>query len=151
MEKLQWSLLHFEELTNTGLYEILRLRSNVFVVEQDCVYLDADGKDLRCFHLMGREGDKLCAYARIVPPGVSYAEPSIGRILTSLESRKQKFGKELLNKSIEETEKLYPGQAIRIGAQTYLIKFYNAFGFVESGGPYDEDGIEHIEMVRDPS
>lgn len=150
MERLVWNLRHFDELTNIELYEILQLRSEVFVVEQNCVYLDLDGKDQFCFHLTGRskDGGQLCAYSRIVPPGLSFTEPSIGRILTPLKYRKQNYGKELLVKSIEETEKQYPGQSIRIGAQTYLIKFYNSFGFVESSEPYDEDGIEHVEMLR---
>lgn len=150
MERLIWTRQHFQELTSEELYEILRLRSEVFVVEQNCIYLDLDGKDQFCFHLTGRGKDDgvLYAYSRIVPPNISYKEPSIGRILISPKCRKQNMGKELLTKSITEITILYPNQAIRIGAQTYLIKFYNSFGFVESGEAYDEDGIEHVEMVR---
>lgn len=150
MERMVWELKHFDKLTNVELYQILQLRSEVFVLEQNCVYLDLDGKDIQCLHLIGRSkpDNQLCAYSRIVPPGLSFAEPSIGRILTSPRFRAQKFGKELLQKSIEETEKRYPEHPIRIGAQTYLTKFYNSFGFVASGSPYDEDGIEHVEMVK---
>lgn len=147
--KLIWTAKHFSELSSTELYEILQLRSDVFVIEQKCVYRDLDDKDQTCYHLLGRveETGELVAYSRIVPPGVSYEEPSIGRVLTALKSRKNNFGRELMRKSIQETQLRYPGKSIRIGAQTYLTKFYASLGFVEQGKPYDEDGIEHIEMV----
>lgn len=147
--KLTWMTKHFSELTSAELYEILQLRSDVFVIEQQCIYRDSDDKDQRCYHLLGRieETGELAAYSRIVPPGVSYEEPSIGRVLTALKYRKNSFGRELMRKSIEETQKFYSNQPIRIGAQTYLTKFYTSLGFVRQGKPYDEDGIEHIEMV----
>lgn len=146
---LIWTIKHFSALTATELYEILQLRSDVFVIEQQCIYRDLDDKDQKSYHLLGRieETGELAAYSRIVPPGVSYKEPSIGRVLTALKYRKNNFGRELMQKSIEETHKLYPNQPIRIGAQTYLTKFYTSLGFVEQGKPYDEDGIEHIEML----
>lgn len=148
MQHLNWVLKSFSELTTSELYTLLQLRSEVFVVEQTCIYQDIDNKDLKCHHLMGLdETGKLVAYARIVPPGISFEEASIGRVLTAFAVRKKKYGIELLAKSIEATRKLYPNQNIRIGAQTYLIRFYNSFGFVEQGEPYDEDGIEHIEML----
>lgn len=149
MEELYWKLVKFDDLSVHELYEILRLRAEVFVIEQNCIYEDHDNKDQKCHHLMGysKTDGKLVAYSRLVPPGVSYEEPSIGRVLTSFENRKNKFGIALLNKTIAEITKIYPNTNIRIGAQTYLIRFYNSFGFVEQGEAYDEDGIEHIEMV----
>jgi ElaA protein len=130
------------------LYEILQLRSDVFVIEQECIYRDLDDKDQKCYHLMGfiEDTDQCVAYSRIVPPHISYEEPSIGRVLTALDYRKHQFGKELMQVSISEIKKRYPNQSIRISAQVYLIKFYNSFGFKEIGESYDEDGIEHIEM-----
>ena len=149
MEELNWKLVKFDDLSVHELYEVLRLRAEVFVIEQNCIYEDHDNKDQKCHHLMGysKIDGKLIVYSRLVPPGVSYTEPSIGRVLTSLENRKNKYGIALLNKSIAEITKIYPNTNIRIGAQTYLIRFYNSFGFVEQGEPYDEDGIEHIEML----
>lgn len=151
MNQLSWTCTHFSSLTVGELYELLQVRSDVFVIEQQCIYPDLDNKDQKCFHLMGRipETGELAAYARIVPAGISYEEPSIGRVLTALKFRSNKFGKELLQHSIEAVESHYPNQPIRIGAQTYLRAFYTSFGFAEVGEPYDEDGIEHIEMVRE--
>lgn len=150
MHQLHWTIRHFSSLTVNELYEIVQLRSDVFVIEQQCIYRDLDDKDRNCYHLMGRikETGELAAYARIVPPGISYEEPSIGRVLTVRKYRRNQFGKALMQKSIEEVQMLYPGQPIRIGAQTYLLSFYNSVGFVEAGKPYDEDGIEHVEMIR---
>lgn len=150
MHPLNWTIQHFSSLTVNELYEILQVRSDVFVIEQQCIYPDLDNKDQKCYHLMGRipETGELAAYARIVPPGVSYEEPSIGRVLTAGKHRRNKFGKALMQRSIEAVQALYPDQSIRIGAQTYLLTFYNSCGFVETGDAYDEDGIEHIEMVR---
>lgn len=150
MPILTWTFKHFQDLSVNELYELLQLRSDVFVIEQQCVYRDLDDKDQKCYHLLGRirETGELAAYSQIVPSGVSYEEPSIGRVLTSLNHRKSNFGRELMQKSIEELLLLYPNQPIRIGAQTYLKAFYNSFGFIEEGKPYDEDGIEHIEMIK---
>lgn len=151
MHPLNWTIRHFSSLTVNELYELLQLRSDVFVIEQQCIYRDPDDKDQHCYHLMGRipETGELAAYARIVPPGISYEEPSIGRVLTALKHRRSQFGKALMQRSIEAVQTYYPDQPIRIGAQTYLLAFYNSCGFVETGEPYDEDGIEHIEMVRE--
>lgn len=149
MEKLTWNLKWFEELSPAELYELLQVRSEVFVIEQQCIYPDMDNKDKKCLHLMGRnaENGTLVAYSRIVPPGISYTEPSIGRVLTAPSVRSLSYGKELLEQSIAATRKMYPQQSIRIGAQTYLIRFYHSFGFQEVGEVYDEDGIDHIEMI----
>ena len=147
---LTWKLKHFKELSGTELYAIMRVRQEVFVVEQNCPYLDADGKDIYCQHLVGYVDGEIAAYARIVPPHVSYAEPSIGRVLTSSKYRTGGYGKLLMQKAISETINVYGAVDIRIGAQLYLKKFYESFGFVQQGDVYDEDGIDHIIMLRRP-
>jgi ElaA protein len=142
-----WSLKPFAELTPHELYAILQLRSEVFVVEQHCVFLDCDGKDTYCHHIMGWDGDKLIAYARIVPAGISYVESSIGRIVTSPTARGKGAGRKLLPHSIATLYTLLGEQVIRIGAQYYLKGFYESFGFQQTGEIYMEDGIQHIEML----
>ena len=138
----------FDSLTNKELYAILRLRSEIFVVEQKCVFLDTDNKDLLCQHLMLFEKKELMAYARIVPAGLSYPEPSIGRIVSSTAARGKGYGKQLLTLAIANCIRLCGNKPIRIGAQLYLKAFYESFGFVQTGDIYDEDGIDHIEMLR---
>jgi ElaA protein len=138
----------FEALTPKELYAVLRLRSEIFVVEQNCVYLDPDNKDLSCQHLMLYHQKELIAYARIVPAGVSFTEPSIGRIVSSSTVRGKGFGKELVRLAIENCIRLHGYKPIRIGAQLYLKAFYESFGFVVTSDVYDEDGIDHIEMIR---
>jgi ElaA protein len=146
---MTWTLKKFEELTVEEVYALLRLRSEVFVVEQNCVFQDMDNKDQKCYHLLGWKGDLLAAYTRLVPTGISYPEhPSIGRVVTSPEVRGTGAGKLLMEKSITETITLFGNTPIRIGAQLYLKKFYESLGFVQTGDIYDEDGIDHIEMTR---
>jgi ElaA protein len=145
---LHWTKKKFDELSVAELYTILRLRAEVFVVEQNCAYLDTDNKDQYCHHLMGWKDDELIAYTRLVPPGVSYAYPSIGRVVTSPTARRGGFGRMLMEKSIEETISLYGKTPIRIGAQLYLKDFYTSLGFITSSEIYLEDGIEHIEMTK---
>ncbi len=147
-QQASWQLIHFNDLTPGQLYDILRLRSEVFVVEQNCVYLDLDGKDDRCFHLFATLDNKIIACSRIVPPGLSYTEPSIGRIATAGEIRGSGYGKELVQRSIDATLELHGNTSIKIGAQLYLKKFYESFGFVQVSDIYDEDGIDHIKMLR---
>lgn len=150
----QWSV--FDELSPHDLYEILRLRQLVFVVEQSCPYLDADGHDAKAWHLLGhlaRRGDDeatplLAAYVRIFSPGIKYAEASIGRVVTHPQVRRTGVGKILMSEAIRRVESLAPHADIRIGAQMYLEKFYELFGFHRVSKPYDEDGIPHIEMIR---
>ena len=108
----------------------------------------ADGKDLLSHHLMGFQDKTLVAYSRLVSPGISYLEPSIGRVITARGYRHNGYGKELMRKSIEGIEKLYGKTPIRIGAQVYLMKFYETFGFKQDGIPYLEDGIDHVKMLR---
>ena len=147
--KLTWSVREFDELTNEELYQLLRLRSEVFVVEQKCNFMDMDNKDQKCRHLLGWKDGDLLAYSRIVPPGVSYEFPSIGRIVVSGKGRGLGLGVELLNVSMAQVDKFFGKSIIRIGAQLYLKRFYGLFGFVQSGEVYLEDDIEHIEMTRE--
>lgn len=145
---LDWRFQTFDELTTTELYGILRLRSEVFVLEQRCCFLDMDNKDQLSYHLSGYNNGELMAFARIVPPGLSYEYPAIGRIVVSPRGRGAGYGIELLNVSIQKLEELYGKVPIRIGAQLYLKRFYESFGFRQSGDVYLEDDIEHIEMTR---
>jgi ElaA protein len=150
MRTLHWQLKKFENLKQHELYAILKLRSEVFVVEQNCIYLDADGKDKDSFHMMGWSSTQmLMAYCRIIPPGISYTQCSIGRVVTHADVRKEGAGKELMKRAIDECCKLFPEQTIKIGAQLYLHKFYSSLGFVQTSDVYLEDGIEHIEMLLD--
>lgn len=145
---INWYNKPFNKLIPHELYQILRLRSEVFVVEQNCVFLDMDNKDQDCQHFMAwDEANNLLAYTRIVPPGISYDEPSIGRVVTSPAARGLKIGRELMQRSIALTHELYGAQPIKIGAQMYLQKFYESLGFVQSSEMYLEDDIPHIEMI----
>ena len=147
---ITWYHKHFNDLTTKELYQILQLRNEVFIVEQNCPFQDLDDKDFKCFHLMGFDTDsqKIMAYTRIVPAGVSYPQASIGRVVTSPQARGGGIGKVLMEKSIQLLEELYGGVPIRIGAQYYLKKFYESLGFKVFGEIYLEDGIEHILMDR---
>ncbi len=148
MQQISWYCKFFDELTPHELYLILKLRNEVFIVEQKCVFQDADDKDQKCYHLMGFATNGLAAYARLVPAGVSYKNISIGRIVTSPQYRSIGAGKDLMNEAINQCNSLYGEQTIKIGAQLYLRKFYESFGFKQTSDVYDEDGIPHIEMVR---
>ena len=150
MIELNWVVKHFDNLTTSELYEVIRLRNEVFVVEQNCVFQDADNKDQTCFHLLGYSNSNLAAYARLVPEGVTYSgKISIGRVITSPAYRNVGAGKALMSESILHCYKLFGEQAIKIGAQLYLKKFYESFGFKQTSEPYDEDGILHIEMIKE--
>ncbi|WP_276484987.1 GNAT family N-acetyltransferase [Paraflavitalea pollutisoli] len=149
-QEITWTIKQFNELSLTELYAILQLRSEVFVVEQNCVFQDMDNKDSYCHHLMGWQGDVLAAYTRIVPPGISFEEMSIGRVVTSPKMRKSGIGRILMNRSIAACYTIYGEAPIRIGAQLYLQSFYESLGFQQSSEVYLEDNIEHIEMLRSP-
>jgi ElaA protein len=142
-----WLCKKFDDLTPHELYAILQLRNEVFVVEQNCVFQDADNKDQYCYHLMGWQQNILAAYSRIVPPDISYSESSIGRIVTSPNARGNGIGRELVKQSIEELYILFGKIPIKIGAQMYLQKFYESFGFRQTSDIYLEDDIPHIEML----
>ncbi|MEZ5704126.1 MAG: GNAT family N-acetyltransferase [Burkholderiaceae bacterium] len=136
------------------MYRLLQLRSAVFVVEQACVFQDMDGLDFAAVHLLGEVGDtggkseRLWAYARLLPAGTSFAEASIGRVVTSPEARGTGIGHALMRQAVAELHRLWGPQPIRIGAQAHLQSFYRQSGFEPKGALYLEDGIEHIEMVR---
>ncbi|MGC4103272.1 GNAT family N-acetyltransferase [Ferruginibacter sp.] len=145
--QLNWQLKKFEELTTAELYAILQLRNEVFVLEQNCPYQDADNKDQKSLHFMGWSGTDLAAYTRIIPQGISYAEASIGRVVTSPRYRGGGAGRQLMELSIAHTFQQFNCNNIKIGAQLYLKKFYESLGFVQCSEEYLEDNIPHIEML----
>jgi len=149
-EPITWKCQRFDELSTLELYKILKLRNEVFVVEQNCPYQDCDGKDIDAFHFSGWITNELVAYTRLLPPGISYEDAaSIGRVVTSPTIRRQKAGKELMSLSIEKTRELFRNTPIKIGAQLYLKKFYESFSFIQIDEGYLEDGIPHITMKLD--
>jgi ElaA protein len=150
---LQWRCLPFAAMSADTLYRLLRLRSEVFVVEQNCVFLDLDGLDAQCMHLLGETVDEqgavhLLASTRLVPPGLAFEEASIGRVVTAPAARGGGIGHTLMAESVRQLIALWGEQPIRIGAQAHLERFYNRHGFVSDDKPYIEDGIPHIEMIR---
>lgn len=139
----------FEDLHLRELYDIMILRQRVFVVEQHCPYLDADGLDPGSYHLMGGQDGLLVAYARLLPKGLSYPEyASIGRIITAPETRRTGMGKLLMQEALEAAQRLFGEGPLKISAQCYLIRFYEGFGFETVGEQYLEDDIPHIAMLR---
>jgi ElaA protein len=142
-----WTLKKFDELTPAELYAIMQLRIEVFIIEQNCIFQDADDKDQHSYHYLGWDEGKLVAYTRIVPPGISYKEPSIGRVVTSPAARGSGLGRELMQNSIDKCKHLFGNIFIRIGAQEHLKNFYFSLGFVPDSEIYLEDGIQHIEML----
>lgn len=148
--KIKFVSKTFQEFSVQELYDVMVLRQAVFVVEQNCPYLDADGQDQVAHHLMGYlENGSLVAYVRILPKGVIYEKyPAIGRVITAQAIRAKKQGYVLMQKAIELTEQLYPNQSIKLSAQSHLTKFYGKLGFVSTGQEYLEDGIPHTAMVR---
>jgi ElaA protein len=147
---ISWILKPFAELTPYELYSIRQLRNEVFIVEQNCPYQDMDNKDLKSWHLMGIKENKLMAYSRLLAPGISYSESSIGRIVSSPSVRKTGMGKKLVEESIKQIKNLFKTDKIRIGAQLYLKTFYESYGFVQDGEIYLEDNIPHIIMLKNP-
>jgi ElaA protein len=143
---IDWRFARFEELTPREVHDLYRLRVDVFIVEQNCVFQDVDGVDPQCWHLLGCSRGELVAYCRFVPPGVKFPEPSIGRVITARSVRRTGMGRVLMREAMARARLLWPGQRLRIGAQAHLERFYNEFGFTKSSDPYDEDGILHIEM-----
>jgi len=147
--RLHWRWLRYGGLTLDDLYDALALRSAIFSVEQRCAYLDPDGVDRQCWHLLGRDvTGTLQAYLRSVDPGVKYAEASIGRVVTSAAIRGSGLGRALVAEGLRCTDSTWPAQPLRISAQAHLLKFYAGFGFVAVGDEYMEDNIPHIEMLR---
>jgi len=149
---MHFTCLPFNDLTPAELYEIMALRQEVFVVEQNCAYLDADGKDQQSWHLMCKnDTGKLVAYTRLLPKGLAYPEyPSIGRVVNSPSVRGTGIGRSLMHKSIALCIHLFGNESIKIGAQRYLLQFYESLGFQSTGEEYLEDGIPHVKMIRQP-
>jgi ElaA protein len=145
---MQWLLKKFEQLSPYELYAVLRLRNEVFVVEQNCVFQDADDNDQNAYHLMSFSDNKLIAYTRLIPPAEVYEQASIGRVVTSPSARAIGAGKELMTQSIKACYDLFGMHDIKIGAQVYLRKFYESFGFKQCSDIYMEDGIPHIYMIK---
>jgi len=140
----------FEEFTIDKLYDTLQLRSEVFVVEQDCVYQDIDGKDRKALHVIGTdEHEKIVAYTRIFDAGDYFEKASIGRVVVSQEARAYGYGHDIMKASIAAIQEHYDTTSVKISAQTYLKKFYESHGFVQIGEEYLEDGIPHIGMFRE--
>jgi ElaA protein len=146
-----WLTLAWPELGIDQLYRILQLRQEVFVVEQNCVYRDLDGLDCQALHMLCLREGSLLAYQRCLPPGSSYGESSLGRVVVAPQARGEQLGRELVQRGIECNRRQWPGTPIRIGAQAHLQGFYASLGFVEASDPYMEDGIPHIEMLLDPA
>ena len=145
---MTWRECGFSELTAHELYELLRLRTQVFVVEQRCVFQDMDGKDQHARHLLGTDGSELIAYARLFGPGEYFEQASIGRVVTALDSRRTGAGRRLMSEAISAVERHWGSVPMRIGAQSYLERFYESFGFKRDGDDYIEDGIPHLYMTR---
>ena len=142
----RWRFAPFADLSPAEIHDMYRLRVAVFIVEQDCVFQDVDGADPQSWHLLGYGGDELVAYCRLLPAGVKFDEPSIGRVITSPSVRGTGMGRVLMAEAMRRAAGLWPGEPLRIGAQAHLERFYNGFGFAKCSEPYDEDGILHIEM-----
>jgi ElaA protein len=144
--RFQWARI--DGLSARAFHAAIALREAVFVVEQQCVFQDADAYDLQCWHLLAWSGDDLAAYLRVVDPGGKFAEPSVGRVVNAAAFRGQGVGRALMAEAVARCQATWPGEANRIGAQQYLLDFYASFGFVPVGDAYLEDGIPHVEMLR---
>lgn len=146
--EIDWRIKQFNSLSLQELYDIMNLRQEVFIVEQNAPYIDADYKDQKAWHVMAYSNQKLAAYTRIIEAGVSYDEPSIGRVVNSPLYRRTGLGRLLMDKSIEVLEEKYQTSKCRISAQTYLVPFYSTYGFKVCSEEYLEDGLPHYQMVR---
>ena len=148
MTNIDWKIKTFSELTTTELYEIIKARIDVFVVEQDCPYPDLDDYDQKAIHLWAEKEGEVLAYCRIFDKGIKYPETSIGRVVTTEKGRGTGLGKQLISYAIDVIENRLRTTEVRISAQDYLLKFYSGFGFVDTGKKYLEDNIPHTEMFR---
>ena len=158
--EIRWQWTRFDDLEPRDLYALLRARTEVFIIEQHCEFLDADGADLDAWHLLGwvapqRAADSgdltptvLAAYLRLIEPGRVFDEPSIGRVLTVEPFRRIGLGRPLMKQGLRKAAEIYPGQPVRIGAQIRLERFYQSLGFHTVSEMYIEDGIEHVQMLR---
>ena len=148
-DALSWDWKSFDELNKDELYEILKFRQEIFIVEQKSWYVDADNLDQFSLHLLVQNTQGLMGYLRLTPPGKKYKEASIGRVSIREDHRGKKLGDKLLSKGIEKSKQVYKSSSCRISAQEYLIAYYENHGFRVQGTPYDEDGIPHVEMLLD--
>lgn len=148
MSNIIWKIKSFEEITTSELYEIIKARVDVFVVEQNCPYPDLDDYDQKAIHLWAEHDNTVLAYCRIFDKGIKYNETSIGRVLTSEKGRGKNLGKQLIQYAVETIENRYKTSEVRISAQDYLLKFYSYFGFEDTEKKYLEDNIPHTEMFR---
>lgn len=146
--KLEFKWSRLESFTALELYQIIKARESVFVVEQHCPYQETDDLDPHAWHLSALVNGELAAYARVIEPEINYSQPSIGRVMTLKKYRGLGIGRVLMEEAINFTMQKYPGKDIKVSAQVYLQHFYISLGFHAYGGPYDEDGIAHIEMVK---
>lgn len=147
-DKIDWCVLKFDQLDSKMLYQILQLRSEVFVVEQNCVYQDIDGKDLKALHIVGFKDDILVAYARVFNAGDYFEFPAIGRVLVRKTDRGGGLAHQLLKNALEAIQTSFGNYPVQLSAQTYLTQFYESHGFKTTGNPYLEDGIPHIQMIK---
>lgn len=147
---IRWQWCRLDDLSVRQAHAIFAAREAVFVVEQACAYQELDELDADALHLVAWDEYKVAAYLRVLAPGVRFAEPSIGRVLTAAGFRRNGLGRELMARALTQVDAMYAGQAIRISAQTHLQLFYGAFGFVCVSETYLEDGIPHVEMLRKP-
>ncbi|MCJ1909446.1 GNAT family N-acetyltransferase [Planococcus ruber] len=143
---MEWNTYHFDELTARKLYEFLKLRVDVFVVEQNCPYPELDDLDQESIHLAYSENEKTLAYARLVPAGVKYEIPSIGRVIVRAEARSRGLAKQLMVQAMEYILNEWQANEIQLQGQVYLQEFYESFGFLPISEAYDEDGIPHVDM-----
>ncbi|MBT8262745.1 MAG: GNAT family N-acetyltransferase [Bacteroidia bacterium] len=141
----------FDSLSLKELHDLLQLRSEVFVVEQDCVYQDIDGKDEKALHVLGFSNGTLAAYTRCFAPGIYFKEAAIGRVVVSKHFRGKDYGHIIMKESLDAILKYYQTETVKVSAQTYLKGFYNAHGFESTGEEYLEDGIPHIAMIKTPA
>ena len=144
---INWILLTFDQLSTRQLYSLLELRSDIFIVEQNCAYPDIDGKDQKAYHLLGYNRENiLVAYLRILAPGISFIDACIGRVVVRTAYRKGGIGSQLMTTGIEHCRKLYPETGIRISAQAHLVEFYSSLSFKKVSDVYIEDGVPHVQM-----
>ncbi|MCW3169475.1 GNAT family N-acetyltransferase [Chryseobacterium sp. 09-1422] len=148
MSNIIWKIKSFEEITTSELYEIIKARVDVFVVEQDCPYPDLDGYDQQAVHIWAEQDQDVLAYCRIFNKEIKYPETSIGRVLTTEKARGKSLGKQLIQYAVETIENRFHTSEVRISAQDYLLRFYSGFGFEDTGKKYLEDNIPHTEMFR---
>jgi ElaA protein len=149
---LDWQVKYYPELTTNEFHDIIALRLKAFVVEQNCSYLDLDGKDKKCYHLICRDGfGKVVATARILPPGISYTEVSIGRVVLDQEIRGKGIGHQLMEQSMKFINEEFGAVPVRISAQKHLENYYNTHNFISTGKEYLEDDIPHVEMLNTPN